>query len=302
MSNEIETYKKSDWLSKEEKSVIDRQFFPHGASVDDKRFCMQVAEQLNLNPLLKQIYFVPRKTNIGTPQNPNWIEKVEPIAGRDSYLTLAHRTGQLESLERYSEIRAFPTMNEKGKWVLEDDLCGVSKIYKKGHATPFVTVVRYSEYVQKTNKGEVTKFWKEKPITMIEKVAESQNLRKAFNITGLYDESELSDIETNLNVNNINKLEKSKQKENDRLDSLDSLLKDDNIKAIETNTTIEIDIVPVKSNAITQKQNLINELMDRGATVEEAGKWCYGKNDDVFNGYLNDPASIDSILEEIRGF
>ena len=300
MSKEIEEYKKSDWLSKEEKSVIDRQFFPHGASVDDKRFCMQVAEQLNLNPLLKQIYFVPRKTNIGTPQNPNWIEKVEPIAGRDSYLTLAHRTGQLESLERYSEIRAFPTMNEKGKWVLEDDLCGVSKIYKKGHATPFVTVVRYTEYVQKTSRGEVSKFWKEKPITMIEKVAESQNLRKAFNITGLYDESELSDIETNLSVNNINKLEKSKSKEND---SLDSLLKDDNIKAIETNTTIEIDIVPTEKEVkTTPKQLLTKELLDRGATVEETGKWCYGKNDDVFNSYLNDPASIDSILEEMRGF
>ena len=55
MSNEIVEYKKSDWLSKEEKSVIDRQFFPHGASVDDKRFCMQVAEQLNLNPLFLKI-------------------------------------------------------------------------------------------------------------------------------------------------------------------------------------------------------------------------------------------------------
>ena len=42
--------------------------------------------------------------------------------------------------------------------------------------------------------------------------------------------------------------------------------------------------------------------MNRGLTQEEAGKWCYGKSDDVFNGYLNDPASIDTILEEIRGF
>ena len=134
---------------------------------------------------------------------------------------------------------------------------------------------------------------------MIEKVAESQNLRKAFNITGLYDESELSDIDTNLNVNNANKLEKSKQKEND---SLDSLLKDDNIKAIEANTTIEIDIVPTEKENVSLKQKLINELMDRGATVEESGKWCYGKNDDIFNSYLNDPASIDSILEEMRGF
>ena len=36
---------------------------------------------------------------------------------------------------------------------------------------------------------------------------------------------------------------------------------------------------------ITIKQKLINELMDRGATAEEAGKWCYSKNDDIFNQF-----------------
>ena len=296
MSDEIEVYKKSDWLSNEEKSVIDRQFFPHGASIDDKRFCMQVAEQLNLNPLLKQIYFVPRKTNIGTQQNPNWVEKVEPIAGRDSYLTLAHRTGQLEAIERHSEIKPFPTIDEKGKWVLEDDLCGISTIYKKGHTRPFITIVRYSEYVQRTNKGEVTKFWKEKPITMIEKVAESQNLRKTFNITGLYDESELSDGETNLNINNTNKLEKPKQQQ--RSNDINSLILPKQ-EPIDINADIEL---PEKTRALTPKAIMIQELMNRGATNEEAGKWCYNKGDDVFQSYLNDPASIDSILEEIRGF
>lgn len=292
MNNEIETYKKSDWLSKEEKSVIDRQFFPHGASVDDKRYCMQVAEQLNLNPILKQIYFVPRKTNIGTPQNPNWVEKVEPIAGRDSYLTLAHRTGQFAGIESYVKIEECPTLNAQNKWVLETDLVAYATVYKKGFENPFIVSVRYSEYVQKTNKGDVTKFWKEKPETMLKKVAESQVLRKAFNITGLYDESELSDNETNLNINNTNKLEKPKQQSINEINSL----------VMDKQEIIEVDIVPVNEVKSSPKQLLTNELMDRGATVEEAGKWCYGKNDDIFNSYLNDPASIDSILEEMRGF
>ena len=82
-------------------------------------------------------------------------------------------------------------------------------------------------------------------------------------------------------------------------DSLDALLTNDTKN---TDEDLKIDIVPVKSNTITQKEKLINELIDRGATVEEAGKWCYSKNDDIFNSYLNDPASIDSILEEMRGF
>lgn len=292
MSKEIEDYKKSDWLSKEEKSVIDRQFFPHGASIDDKRFCMQVAEQLNLNPLLKQIYFVPRKTNIGTLQNPNWVEKVEPIAGRDSYLTLAHRTGQFAGIESYVKIEECPTLNAQNKWVLETDLVAYATVYKKGFENPFIVSVRYSEYVQKTNKGDVTKFWKEKPETMLKKVAESQVLRKAFNITGLYDESELSDNETNLNINNTNKLEKPKQQSINEINSL----------VMDKQEIIEVDIVPVNEVKSSPKQLLTNELMDRGAIVEEAGKWCYGKDDDIFNSYLNDPASIDSILEEIRGF
>lgn len=65
-------------------------------------------------------------------------------------------------------------------------------------------------------------------------------------------------------------------------------------------TTLEVEIdIPTQQ---TPKELLINELKNRGATEEEAGKWCYGKNENEFNSYLNDPASIDSILEEIKGF
>lgn len=294
MSNEVEEYKKSDWLSKEEKSVIDRQFFPHGASVDDKRFCMQVAEQLNLNPLLKQIYFVPRKTNIGTPQNPQWVEKVEPIAGRDSYLTLAHRTGQFAGIESYVRIESCPTLNDKGKWTNEDDLVAYATVYKKGFDKPFIVSVRYSEYTQKTSKGDVTKFWKEKPETMLKKVAESQVLRKAFNITGLYDESELGDNETSLNVNNINKLEKPKQQSINDINALALTPKPEESK------DITVDIVPINSQP--PKELLRQELLNRGATDEEAGKWLYNKSDDVYLQYLNDPASIDNILIDMKGF
>ena len=61
--------------------------------------------------------------------------------------------------------------------------------------------------------------------------------------------------------------------------------------------TIEIEVVTP-----SPKELITKELMNRGLTQEEAGKWCYGKSDDIFNSYLNDPASIDNILEEIRGF
>jgi hypothetical protein len=59
---------------------------------------------------------------------------------------------------------------------------------------PVIVEVSYNEYVQKTSSGEIAKFWKEKPETMLKKVAESQALRKAFDITGLYAEEELEPI------------------------------------------------------------------------------------------------------------
>src|SRR5574344_116431 len=61
--------------------------------------------------------------------------------------------------------------------------------------------------------------------------------------------------------------------------------------------TIDVEVVTP-----SPKELITKELMNRGLTQEEAGKWCYGKSDDIFNSYLNDPASIDTILEEIRGF
>ena len=64
--------------------------------------------------------------------------------------------------------------------------------------------------------------------------------------------------------------------------------------------TIDVEVLAPKE--LAPKELITKELMNRGLTQEEAGKWCYGKSDDIFNSYLNDPASIDTILEGIRGF
>ena len=279
-----------DWLSDENKKIIKNQFFPQSATVADMQYCIGVAKAFNLNPILKQIYFVPRRSNV----NGQWIEKVEPLAGRDSFLTLAHRTGKFAGIESKVEIKETPIMID-GKWIRQNDLVATATVYKKDTERPFIVSVNYREYVQTNKDGKPTQFWASKPETMLKKVAESQVLRKAFDITGLYAEEEYEERY----INSDRKIESTSLKQSNSSDSLDALLTND---TKDTDEVLTIDIVPVKSNAITQKQKLINELMDRGATVEESGKWCYGKDDDVFNSYLNDPASIDSILEEIRGF
>lgn len=89
-----------------------------------------------------------------------------------------------------------------------------------------------------------------------------------------------SDYENDINIINakdINSL--SKKQPNDEI--------------IDTEIDIEIEKNP--------KAMMMSELQKRGLTEEEAGKWCWNKSDDDFLAYLNDPASIDSVAEQIIG-
>jgi len=185
----IQKVEKSNWVTDDEKRIIKNQFFPPNATATEMQYCMSVAEKFNLNPILKQIFFVPRKAKV----NGQWVDKIEPLAGRDSFLTLAHRSGKFSGIETTAEIK--PTAKlMNGEWKQSNDLVATCKVFRAGMERPVIVEVAYSEYVQKTKDGVVTKFWKEKPETMLKKVAESQALRKAFDITGLYAEEEISEI------------------------------------------------------------------------------------------------------------
>lgn len=188
MMSEIVKQDKSNWLSLEEKQIIRKQFFPQNATDTEMKYCMSVAEKFNLNPILKQIFFIARKAK---GDNGQWIEKIEPLAGRDSFLTLAHRSGKFAGIETTTEIKPTAKFNQ-GEWEQRNDLTATCKVYRSDMERPVIVEVSYSEYVQKTGQGEITKFWKEKPETMLKKVAESQALRKAFDITGLHAEEEVS--------------------------------------------------------------------------------------------------------------
>lgn len=191
MSQEL--IEKKEWLSKEEKVIIRKQFFPATASDEDMKYCMNVAESLNLNPILKQIWFVPRG---GYQKNPSggsdiWVDRIVPECGRDSFLTLAHRSCKFDGIESYVDIKQVPFVVD-GKWDIKDELIAIAKVWVKGSDKPFVVEVNYSEYAQyKKDKKTVTSMWENKPHTMLKKVAESQCLRKAFDITGLYSEEEI---------------------------------------------------------------------------------------------------------------
>lgn len=168
-------------FSTEQMDVIRRQFFTPDALEADVNYCFSVAQTLGLNPLTKQIQFVPRKAQL----NGKWVDKTEPMVGRDGLLAVAHRSGLLEALESSVTIGQYPQMDAAGNWKMAETLVATAKVYRKGYERPFVVEVAFNEYAQKTSEGKFTKFWNTMPTTMLKKVAESQALRKAFNIEGV---------------------------------------------------------------------------------------------------------------------
>ena len=177
------------WLSTGEIDFVLKQFFPPNTAKDNKDvvYCLEVARQFNLNPITKQIYFVPRRSQ---DDNNIWHDKIEPLVGRDGFLAIAHRTGHFGGIESSSIIKDVPKL-EDGNWKMKKDLVGICKVWRTDSQMPFVVEVAYSEYVQLKKDKSPTKFWADKPDTMIKKVAESQALRKAFNISGLYSPEEV---------------------------------------------------------------------------------------------------------------
>ena len=168
-------------FDKEQMAVIESQFFPSGASKAEQAYCFSVARELCLNPITKEIFFVNRRQKIGD----KWFNKVEPMVGRDGFLSIAHRTNQFAGIETTACIREVPQL-ENGQWQLKHQLVAECSVWRKDCDKPFTAQVAYNEYCQKTAEGHPIKFWLEKPETMLKKVAESQALRKAFNIHGVY--------------------------------------------------------------------------------------------------------------------
>lgn len=194
----------------EERKVIRSQFFPPSASNEDMVYCMSVAKELGLNPILKEIYFVERNAKV----NNQWVTKIEPLAGKNAWIKLAHNSGQFSGLKTELTVKPVPIMIN-GVWELKDDLVAICHVMRKDFNVPFTVEVAYNEYVGRKSDGSITKFWKEKPQTMLRKVATVQALKEAFSIAGIMDQSEIDDIDVSIDYklpDNVEIKEKPKPK------------------------------------------------------------------------------------------
>lgn len=127
-----------------------------GTNESEFKLFLYAAQKYGLDPLVKQIWCVKYGT---APAN--------IFTGRDGFLAIAHRSGQFDGMESGCRLDG-------------DEVIGWCKVYRRDMQRPFAVEVPLSEYSTGQN------LWKTKPKTMIQKVAESQALRRAFDISGLY--------------------------------------------------------------------------------------------------------------------
>lgn len=179
MSNVTTVDKTNQTMSNLE--YIKKAMFPVGTGIKDMEYCLEVSKLLNLNPISKEIFFIKRKAK---QQDGTFVEKTDPLVSRDGLLTIANRTNLFAGIKTSYEVKNVPVKKEDS-WTSTKDLTAKCEVRKKGFDTPFVAEVVFSEYAQYTNDGNLTVFWKSKPITMLQKVAEAQALKKAFQIRGV---------------------------------------------------------------------------------------------------------------------
>ena len=104
------------------------------------------------------------------------------IVQRDGYLTIAHRSGMFGGMKSGVRKEKDP---ETGKWLM----VGWARVYSKAYPDmPVEVEVDFNEYCPSDTTS--SPLWRTKPKTMIQKVAESQALRRAFNISGVYETAE----------------------------------------------------------------------------------------------------------------
>lgn len=121
---------------------------------------IEIAQAFGLNPFKREIY----ASKFG--------QSFSIIVGFETYVKRAERSGRLSG---WHVTTSGSIVDPKSS-----DIKAIITIHRKDWEHPFVHEVYFREYVQCNREGQVNKFWREKPLTMIKKVAIAQGFRLCF--------------------------------------------------------------------------------------------------------------------------
>lgn len=151
-----------------------------GATTDELNMFMYLANQYNLDPFKKEIWFMKfgGQTTMMTSRDGylKYAQMNEDFEGLMSFVVKEGDVFEIDASE-YKVTHKFGTKRGKvlGAW---------SRCDRKGKR-PFIAYVEFDEYNKNTN------IWRSYPSAMIQKVAEVFVLKRAFGINGLVTREEI---------------------------------------------------------------------------------------------------------------
>lgn len=171
------------------------------ASDGDLAMLKTVSDRSGLDPFVKQIYLVGRKTKTGgyRGEPERWETKWTVQVGIDGFRAVSHRYAQ----DQGAELNI-------GKPVYYDDQGQPQQIWLKRWGNPAAAEVTvtlgntsatavavWDEYVQTKRNGDPNSMWEKMPSVMLAKCAEAQAHRRVCPLTaGMYEDAEMGQADS----------------------------------------------------------------------------------------------------------
>jgi len=158
-----------------------------GVSIEEFETFLMACTKTGLDPFMKQIYAVKRKSK--RPDG-SWGDTMTIQTGIDGYRLIAERTG------RYAPGPE-PTYTYDQEGRLQAATAYIKKMTRDGTWHLVSASAFYDEYCQKKSDGTPMGLWATMPRTMLAKCSESICLRKSFpaEMSGVYTKEEMAQAE-----------------------------------------------------------------------------------------------------------
>ena len=151
------------------------------------------------NPVMGEIFLIPRSTKQKNPDTGTWESKTIGVVQFSYHFFLSSAT-EGDELDRFwvdIDTEEVPNPMTKKR---EKQMVAIANVLKKGSSGPIVYKARWEEFVQKSNYGVMGQ-WKTKPCLMLEKCAIANCMRWAFprRLQGMYVQEEMGKSEKSEN-------------------------------------------------------------------------------------------------------
>lgn len=162
MNNSITTQTPSSIEVEKIKTYLESMNLAQNLSKAEVTQFIEISQAFGLNPFKREIYAA------------KYLDKFSIIVGFETYIKRAERSGRLSGWNVTTEGMVNP------KDMANSNIRAIITIYRKDWDHPFTHEVWFSEYAQKRKDGTLNQFWRDKPLTMIKKVAMAQGFRLCF--------------------------------------------------------------------------------------------------------------------------